>query len=166
MHWLAILVLVLAHAGEAAGQTAPDGRRTYEAACAACHGADGRGEAAADSGYPLALPDFSDCTFASREPDGDWLAISHAGGPARGFSRLMPAFGEALAREDLQRVLAYIRGFCTSGAWPPRRVEPAAGAGDDQGVPRRRSRAHRHRRTRRRDEHVRLRTPPGTTQPG
>jgi mono/diheme cytochrome c family protein len=88
-----------------------DGGRTYDAACAACHGADGHGEAAVESGYPLPLPDFTDCTFASREPDADGLAIAHAGGPARGFSRLMPAFGEALASDDLQRVLAYIRGF-------------------------------------------------------
>ena len=97
---IAVLVMMsLAQAVDAAAQAGRSGRQTYEAACAACHDFDGRGAAAADSGYPLAVPDFTDCNFAAREPDSDWLAISHAGGPARGFSRLMPAFGEALAPE-------------------------------------------------------------------
>ena len=44
--------------------------------------------------------------------------MSHAGGPARGFDRLMPAFGEALGHEDLERALAHVRAFCTDAAWP------------------------------------------------
>jgi hypothetical protein len=64
------------------------------------------------------LPDFSDCSFATREPDVDWLAITHEGGPVRGFHRLMPAFGAALSREELQRILNHIRHFCTDDAWP------------------------------------------------
>jgi mono/diheme cytochrome c family protein len=103
---------------EAAAQPAATARRIYESACAACHGSDGRGAAAAASDYPLVPPDFTDCRFASREPDADWLAVSHAGGPARGFSTLMPAFGEALARDDLEAALVHVRTFCTDGAWP------------------------------------------------
>jgi hypothetical protein len=41
------------------------------------------------------LPDFTDCSFASREPDSDFAAVIHGGGPARGFSVLMPAHGAA-----------------------------------------------------------------------
>jgi hypothetical protein len=52
------------------------------------------------------------------EPDADWMAVSHDGGPARGFDRRMPAFGGALGVAELQQILDYIRGFCTNTAWP------------------------------------------------
>ncbi|MGD8495559.1 MAG: c-type cytochrome [Gemmatimonadales bacterium] len=94
----------------------PEG--VYRAACAACHGADGRGAPPAQVAFEEALPDFSDCSFATREPDADWGAISHEGGPVRGFSPMMPAFGDALTGEEIRLALAYVRGFCTDPAWP------------------------------------------------
>ena len=94
------------------------GRVLYERACAACHGSDGRGNAAALAAYPISPPDFTDCSFASREPDNDWIAVAHKGGPARGFDRLMPSFAELLSAEELQRIVDYIRSFCTEGNWP------------------------------------------------
>lgn len=96
----------------------PDGQRVYEAACAACHGADGRGVPRALVGFDTPLPDFTDCAFSTVEPDEDWMAVAHDGGPARGFDRRMPAFGEALSTADLQQALDYIRTFCTNPAWP------------------------------------------------
>jgi mono/diheme cytochrome c family protein len=93
-------------------------KEVYESACAACHGSDGSGSAAALASYPVVPPDFADCSFASREPDADWLAVAHGGGPVRGFSRLMPAFGEALTEADLGQALAHVRTFCTDDAWP------------------------------------------------
>jgi len=90
----------------------------YLAACAACHGADGAGVAPSTVGFDTPLPDFSDCSFATREPDADWLAIAHQGGPVRAFDRRMPAFGEALAPDDLQLTLDHIRTFCADRAWP------------------------------------------------
>ena len=69
-------------------------------------------------GFDLALPDFSDCSFASREQDGDWLAIVHEGGPVRGFSTTMPAFGEALTTDDLTKIIGHMRTFCTDKKWP------------------------------------------------
>lgn len=94
------------------------GRQIYEAACAACHGRDGRGQPAVDSAYPIAPPDFTDCRFAPREAAGDWVAVSHDGGPARGFSPLMPSFGGALALDELARAVAHIKTFCADPAWP------------------------------------------------
>jgi mono/diheme cytochrome c family protein len=90
----------------------------YASACQACHGPDGRGTPQSTSALPLPVPDFSDCNFASREPDGDWLAIIHNGGPARGFDRLMPAFGDALPSADLELALKHVRTFCGNPAWP------------------------------------------------
>jgi mono/diheme cytochrome c family protein len=90
----------------------------YRWACAACHGLDGTGAARDVVGFDTPLPDFSDCSFASVEPDADWLAVAHDGGPARAFDRRMPAFGEALSEAEIQQTLNYIRGFCTNPAWP------------------------------------------------
>ena len=90
----------------------------YQAACAACHGEDGSGRAQTQLAFDIAVPDFTDCRFASREPDADWSAIIHDGGPVRGFDRMMPAFGELLSEAESQRILDHIRTQCTDDAWP------------------------------------------------
>jgi hypothetical protein len=97
---------------------APAPRGEYTRACAACHGDDGRGRTSTELGFEVPLPDFTDCDFAVREPDSDWYAIAHRGGPVRGFDRLMPAFGEALLPEEIEAALAEIRKFCTDSRWP------------------------------------------------
>jgi mono/diheme cytochrome c family protein len=94
------------------------GEELYRAACAGCHGPDGTGMPSSAVGFALPLPDFTDCGFASREPDGDWLAVSHEGGPTRGFDPLMPAFGGALTVDQLQRALDYVRTLCADANWP------------------------------------------------
>ena len=66
----------------------------------------------------MPLPDFTDCNFATREPDEDWLAIVHSGGPVRAFDEMMPAFGEALTEEQMRRILDHVRTFCRDEAWP------------------------------------------------
>ncbi|MBI2149904.1 MAG: cytochrome c, partial [Acidobacteria bacterium] len=83
-----------------------------------CHGADGKGADRAKVGFDTPLPDFADCSFASREPDADWLAITHEGGPVRGFSETMPSSKDALNEEEIQKILDYIRGFCPNPTWP------------------------------------------------
>jgi mono/diheme cytochrome c family protein len=90
----------------------------YAAACANCHGQDGRGLDRALVGFEETLPDFTDCDFTAREPESDWIAIGHEGGPVRGFSRMMPAFGEALSVEQIARVIHHIKSLCTDPAWP------------------------------------------------
>jgi hypothetical protein len=109
--------LALVAASEAFAQ-APEPRTVYANACAACHGDDGRGRGASELGFDVPLPDFTDCDFAAREPNSDWFAIAHRGGPIRGFDRLMPAFGEALQPEEIEAALARIREFCTDARWP------------------------------------------------
>ena len=93
-------------------------RELYDASCANCHGRDGRGLDRAQVGFEEALPDFTDCDFAAREPDSDWIAVSHDGGPARGFSEMMPAFGDALTLEQIVRLMRHVRSLCTDPAWP------------------------------------------------
>ena len=94
-----------------------DGQALYESNCAACHGPDGTGTPKSQLGYDPP-PDFTDCSFATVEPDADWMAVAHDGGPARAFHRRMPAFGELLTREDLGEILTYVRGFCGDANWP------------------------------------------------
>ena len=81
------------------------GRERYQNACAACHGADGTGAPRTQVGFDTPLPDLTDCNFATREPDADWLAVAHQGGPVRGFAQEMPAFGDALTQEEILKIL-------------------------------------------------------------
>lgn len=113
----AVVASVLLNPSLGTGQPL-DGRELYTRACAACHGNDGRGRAQRDVGFVTPLPDFSDCEFAPREPDADWYAVIHEGGPTRAFDRMMPAFGGALGEEEILAILRHVRGFCDDGSWP------------------------------------------------
>ena len=95
-----------------------DGKELYEIACADCHGIDGRGVDLNTVGFDVPVPDFTGCSFSSREPDADWIAVASAGGPVRAFDEAMPSFGEALSVEQLQSIMDYIRGFCDNNRWP------------------------------------------------
>ncbi len=112
------LMLLLQAANQGGSGEMRSGKEIYLSACAACHGADGKGQSKSRVGFDVPLPDFSDCNFATREPDADWVAIAHQGGPVRGFSRLMPAFGSVLTQEDITKAIEYIRTFCPDNNWP------------------------------------------------
>jgi len=99
-------------------QTQRTGRQIYESACAACHGSDGTGSPSIAADSPLMPPDFTDCSFATREPEADWVGVSHRGGPSKAFSRLMPAFGDALSIEEIELAVAHSRTFCDDERWP------------------------------------------------
>lgn len=107
-----------AFADQVDGSRPLDGAKLYEQACAACHGSDGRGRPLEERGFALELPDFTDCEFASREPDPDWHAVIHEGGPVRAFDRMMPAFGDVLTDEEIYAILGHVRTFCTNKDWP------------------------------------------------
>ena len=98
--------------------SARTGAELFRAACAACHGIDGTGAPRSTVGFDTPLPDFTECSFTSVEPAADWLAVTHDGGPVRGFDRRMPAFGEALTEAEILLTVAYISTFCASGDWP------------------------------------------------
>lgn len=107
--------------GPSAGNALPASRTgadIYMAACATCHGRDGAGAPREVVGFPEGIPDFRDCAFATAEPDPDWFAVVHQGGPVRALDRHMPAFGDALTADDITLVLGHVRTFCADGAWP------------------------------------------------
>ncbi len=112
------LILPLTAAPQTENGQARSAKEIYMAACAACHGADGKGQSQSRVGFDTPLPDFTDCNFATREPNADWVAVAHQGGPTRGFAQLMPAFGEALSVEELEKAVEYTRTFCPDDNWP------------------------------------------------
>jgi mono/diheme cytochrome c family protein len=94
------------------------GKDVYEAACAACHGLDGKGSPRATVGFDVTLPDFADCAFATAEADQDWNTVVHEGGRIRGLDRHMPAFGDALSPEEIALAVRHVRTFCREPDWP------------------------------------------------
>jgi hypothetical protein len=61
---------------------------------------------------PDTFPDFTDCAGTTPEPNGNWKAVIVHGGPSRGLSQIMPAFGNLLTDDQINDVIAYMRGFC------------------------------------------------------
>jgi len=68
--------------------------------------------------YSIEIPDFTDCSFVTREPDADFFAVAHEGGPVRAFSAIMPAHGKTLGEEGIRAALTHIRSFCSDARWP------------------------------------------------
>jgi hypothetical protein len=100
------------------------GEQIFAGACATCHGMDGKGSPSSVVGFELPLPnghtfpDFTDCATNTVEPLADWMAVAHRGGPVRALDRHMPAFGDALSGDQIERALKYLWTFCDEPAWP------------------------------------------------
>jgi mono/diheme cytochrome c family protein len=121
----AVLFLIFAVVAASVGaqtrlpQGLTDGAQLFAAGCAGCHGPEGSGAADSTVGFekPSTYPDFSACDQTSPEVEADWWATIHDGGKARGFSRIMPAFGDLLTSEQITALVKYIRGLCHDKAW-------------------------------------------------
>ena len=95
------------------------GKAIYDAACAACHGNNGGGasEAATVFDRPGSFPHFNKCDETSPEYTRDYVASVRNGGPARGFSTIMPSFSGVLTARQINEVVAYLRTFCKEPGW-------------------------------------------------
>lgn len=96
-----------------------NGERIFKSGCIACHGAKGQGapETLTEFKRPDTFPDFTRCDQTTPEPNSAWKDVIIHGGPARGFSQIMPAFGELLSSDDIDDVIAYLRTFCSEKRW-------------------------------------------------
>ena len=113
-----LLGLLLAWTGTAAPaqtnilETLP-AAEVYRQACAACHGPDGRGYPGGEWRKRTALkvppPDFTDPKFSSREPLADWITVIREGGPSRGLSSQMPAYGPVLSEHKIRELAMFIK---------------------------------------------------------
>lgn len=100
--------------------SATHGEQIYKTGCIACHGDLGKGAPQTSTEFlrPSTFPDFTQCSQTTAEANATWKAIIVHGGPSRGFSTIMPAFGELLSSADIDDVVAYLRTFCTNPHWP------------------------------------------------
>jgi|1186.fasta_scaffold00511_7 mono/diheme cytochrome c family protein len=96
------------------------GEQLYKAACVSCHGSGGQGAPQTISAFerPNTFPDFTRCDQTTPEVNSAYKAVIVHGGPQRGFSQIMPAFGQALGSEEIDDLVAYLRTFCRKKNWP------------------------------------------------
>lgn len=109
-----------AQSGKYPGLKLDTGKQIYETACVACHAANGKGMPESTVGFtkPESFPDFTQCDQTTPELNTDWKAVIIHGGRFRGFSQIMPSFGEALTNDQINKVIEYLRGFCSNSSWP------------------------------------------------
>lgn len=108
---LLALWLVSGVGGSAEADDLARGAEVYRVNCATCHGPAGSPDANSELVKSLGVmpANFSDALFNSREPASTWKMVIIHGGVEMGFSEMMPAFGAALAEQDIDNVLAYIK---------------------------------------------------------
>lgn len=97
-----------------------NGEAIYKAGCIACHGDSGKGAPESSTVFkrPDTWPDFTRCDQTTPEANSAWKDVIIHGGPNRGFSQIMPAFGQLLTDGQINDVIAYMRQFCTNSSYP------------------------------------------------
>ena len=97
-----------------------NGKRVYNSGCNTCHGATGKGAPQTSTVFkrPGTFPDFTVCSQTTPEADMQWKGVVVHGGPYKGFSTIMPTFGQLLSEHDIDDVIAYMRTFCDARGWP------------------------------------------------
>jgi mono/diheme cytochrome c family protein len=125
IRWVALwsfapLAMMFGQTGNQGSSRTQAGEQIFKSACAACHGADGRGTPKEIAGFerPRTFPDFTACDQTTPEDNTAWKAVITEGGPTRGFSQIMPSFSEALTSEQIDDVIAYLRSLCRNPHWP------------------------------------------------
>ncbi|MDN7903528.1 c-type cytochrome [Burkholderia diffusa] len=99
------------------------GAHLYARHCAACHGADGRGEGPLGATLAHWPPTFAGTLLARRLEGELYWRVRHGTHDARGVSS-MPGFAATLGPGDTWTVLAYLKalsagsGAQAEGAWP------------------------------------------------
>ena len=111
--WMLVCVLMLCFVGVSQAQDKPaapassavDGAKVFAAKCAACHGADGKGNKA------LGARDFTDAARMDKITDARIKSVILDGGKAHGLSPLMPPFKGQVSDAEIAALIKHIRAF-------------------------------------------------------
>lgn len=103
MRWILLLCVLMTSAAHA------DGKSTFSAFCASCHGNGGHGDGPAAAGMNPKPANFHDPARKKRTEDGQVKVVTEGGG-ANGLSPMMPPFGEILSSDKIREVVKFIRG--------------------------------------------------------
>jgi len=114
-----LLVLEASPAFGAESQGMASGRSNYDAKCASCHGASGKGDGWRARLSWLTLPNFSDSASMQTRADDDLFRITKQGGKSG-----MPSFGLELTDPEIKDLVVYIRSFAKAPE-PPKPVGAA-----------------------------------------
>lgn len=88
-----------------------EAKQLYEATCAACHGASGRGDG--PTGQAL-QPKPADLATALKGKDEAYLAkVITEGGTSVGKSAMMPAYQGIFSDGQIQGLIQYVKGFAS-----------------------------------------------------
>ncbi|HUF92731.1 MAG TPA: c-type cytochrome [Candidatus Limnocylindria bacterium] len=108
---------LLSWSGAAAAPSAPPamtrdaqlGRDIYVTHCAACHGAEGRGDGPSAAAFATKPSDLTDGRLMNPLPDEFLSNVIRHGGPAEGLAPTMPPFDRTLSSDQISQVVRYLR---------------------------------------------------------
>lgn len=89
-----------------------DGAALYARHCAACHGAEGRGDGWNAPNLPVAPTAHADPALMGARPDDSLFDAIHSGAYVLDGSARMPPFGEMLTTAQIRALVAHIRALC------------------------------------------------------
>jgi mono/diheme cytochrome c family protein len=110
----------------------PRGQALYAQYCAACHGAEGRGDGPSAASLPIKPWNLTEGRVLGHLPDEFLELTIKKGGQAVGLSPLMPAWEAYLGPEQVRDLVAYIRSLAVPRAEPS---EVFQGPFDPPGAP-------------------------------
>jgi mono/diheme cytochrome c family protein len=88
---------------------AEDAKEVYQKNCVSCHGVSGKADGPV--GKMLKPPPKDFAAGLAGQSDADITKIIKQGGKAVGKAPTMPAYGSKLSDEQIQGVVAYIKGL-------------------------------------------------------
>jgi mono/diheme cytochrome c family protein len=93
---------------------AASARSTYDAKCASCHGASGKGDGWQSKLFWMKTPNLTESAYMQTRSDDALFQMIKAGG-----NKGMPAFGLELTEPQIKDLVIYIRTF-TKTPGPPK----------------------------------------------
>ncbi|MBI2016674.1 MAG: cytochrome c [Candidatus Rokubacteria bacterium] len=107
MRWpwmLAVLLGTVVWVVTAAAADLELGKKVYEKKCAACHGADGKGNAKMEKALNAKIPPLA---AAAEKTDAELLKLVSEG------KKPMPSFQKGLSKDELEAVVQFAKGIAT-----------------------------------------------------